>query len=127
MGGTETSQSSAAAAFGAPQGDVGAEKGQFKKKKKKHHLSTEAPCKDATNVLKLLEKNRPRTHLAAHQEQKAWPRACIKVQLVRGQRRCQNDGLGSGPAGQLVKPPPGPGLLGLNIPRPPLVLRSPCS
>lgn len=54
----------------------------------------------------LLEKNRPHTHLAAHQEQKAWPRTCIKVQLIRGQHCCQNDGLGSGPAGQLVKPPP---------------------
>lgn len=30
------------------------------------------------------------------------------MQLVRGQRRCQNDGLGSGPAGQLVKTPPEP-------------------
>lgn len=69
-------------------------------------------------MLKLLEKNRPRTHLAAHQEQKAWPRACIKVQLVRGQRRCQNDGLGWGPAGQLVKPPPEPGARAAGAQRP---------
>lgn len=59
-------------------------------------------------MLKSSGKTRPRTHLAAPLGAKAWPRACIKVQLVRGQRRCQNDGLGLGPAGQLVKTPPEP-------------------